>query len=317
MNIKAKLTVSIGMPVYNGERYLEEALESLLSQSFTDFELIISDNDSTDNTGEICKRYAAKDSRIKYQRFDTNVGATRNYNHVVDEAVGKYFKWAAHDDLCEPAYLQRCVEVLDNHPEVGLCYPKTTIINENGERVRDFDDGLDLFMNDPDQRYRCFHRRFRAPGECNAVFGLMRTELLRATPRIGNYPASDKILLAEFALLGKLYEVPENLFLRRDHAETSIRSNPGYADRAAWFDPDKRHKLVFPSWRWLLEYIRAINRVPLSPVIRWRCYLETINWLIWNRRHFREDLTGALRELLYRSAAGRFLVKHVKTLLRR
>ncbi len=310
-------TVSIGMPVYNGARYLEEALTSLLSQSFTDFELIISDNNSTDNTGAICKRYAAGDGRIKYQCFDTNVGATRNYNHVVDEAVGKYFKWAAHDDLCEPTYLQRCVDVLDNNPGVGLCYPKTTIIDENGERVKDFDDGLDLSMDDPYSRYRCFHRRFRSPGECNAVFGLMRTGLLRLTPRIGNYPASDKVLLAEFSLLGKLHEVPENLFLRRDHAETSIRSNPDYADRAAWFDPKKRHKLVFPSWRWLLEYIRAINRVPLPLLTRWRCYLETVSWSIWSRRHFYQDLMAALRELLYRSTTGRFLVKNVKRVLRR
>ena len=309
--------VSIGMPVYNGERYLEEALESLLSQSFTDFELIISDNDSTDNTKEICERYAARDKRIKYQRFDKNVGATRNYNHVVAEATGKYFKWAAHDDLCEPTYLQRCVDVLDNNPEVGLCYPKTTIINENGERVRDFDDGLDLTMDDPYQRYRRFHRRFRAPGECNAVFGVMRTELLKLTPRIGNYPASDKVLLAEFALLGMLHEVPENLFLRRDHEQTSLRANPGYADRAAWFDPNKRHKLVFSSWRWLLEYIRAINRAPLSFLTRWRCYRETLNWVIWSRRHFRQDLVDALRELLHRSRVGRFLLKSLKRILGR
>ncbi len=309
--------VSIGMPVYNGERYLEEALDSLLSQSFTDFELIISDNDSTDNTEEICKRYAARDGRIKYQRFDKNMGATQNYNHVVAEAVGKYFKWAAHDDLCKPTYLQRCVEVLDNDPEVGLCYPKTTIINEDSERVKDFDDGLDLSMDDPYWRYRGFHRRFRAPGECNAVFGVMRTALLKRTPRIGNYPASDKVLLAEFALLGKFHEVPENLFLRRDHEQTSIRSNPSYADRAAWFDPNKRHKLVFSSWRWLLEYIRTINRVPLSFSTRWRCYLETFSWVIWSRRHFFQDLVDALREILHRSAAGRFLVKCLKKMLRR
>jgi len=311
------VTVSIGMPVYNGARYLEKALKSLLSQSFTDFELIISDNDSTDGTEAICKRYAAEDERIKYQRFDENVGATRNYNHVVNMAVGKYFKWAAHDDLCEPTYLQRCVEVLDNNPEVGLCYPKTTIINENDERVKDFDDGLDLSMDDPYRRYHCFHRRFRAPGECNAVFGLMRIELLRLTPCIGNYPASDKVLLAEFALLGKLYEVPENLFLRRDHEQTSIRSNPSYADRAAWFDPKKRHKLVFPSWRWLLEYIRAINRAPLPLLTRWRCYLETFRWMIWSHRHFSQDLVEALREFLYRSTMGRFLVKCAKKMLGR
>jgi len=309
--------VSIGMPVYNGADYLEEALDSLLSQSFTDFELIISDNDSTDNTEEICRRYAAGDGRIKYQRFDSNVGATRNYNHVVDVAVGRYFKWAAHDDLCEPTYLQRCVDVLERNPDVGLCYPKTTIIDENGKRVRDFDDGLHLPMDDPYQRYRSFHRRFRAPGECNAVFGLMRTNLLRLTPRIGNYPASDKVLLAEFALLAKFHEVPENLFLRRDHEQTSIRANPSYADRAAWFDPSKRRRLVFPSWRWLLEYFRAINRVSLTPLIRWRCYLETLSWAVWSRGHFRRDLVEALRELLHRSRGGRLLVRCVKGVMGR
>ena len=98
--------VSIGMPVYNGEPFISEALDSLLDQTFTDFELIISDNASTDSTEAICRQYAAKDSRIRYVRQAENLGAPANFQFVLDQAVGKYFMWAAADDLQTPNYIE-------------------------------------------------------------------------------------------------------------------------------------------------------------------------------------------------------------------
>src|SRR5687767_6137887 len=104
--------LSIGLPVYNGERYLREAIGSILSQDFTDFELIISDNASTDGTAAICAFYAARDARIRYHRSETNLGAAPNHRRVFELARAPFFKWAAHDDSGSPQLLERCVQTM-------------------------------------------------------------------------------------------------------------------------------------------------------------------------------------------------------------
>jgi len=117
-----KSKVSIGMPVWNGEDFIKLALDSLLAQDFKDFEIIISDNASTDNTEEICEKYIKKDERIKYIRQCENIGLDRNFNFVLDKAKGEYFMWAAHDDLWEPTYISEMVKVLDNNKSVVLAF---------------------------------------------------------------------------------------------------------------------------------------------------------------------------------------------------
>src|SRR4051812_42293346 len=125
--------VCIGMPVYNGQRYVAAAIESIRAQTFADFELIISDNASTDATGEICRAFAAKDSRIIYNRLSSNVGAILNFERVYKLGGGQYYKWHAHDDLIEPAFLARCVEALDREPSAVLAYPKAKFIDSAGQ----------------------------------------------------------------------------------------------------------------------------------------------------------------------------------------
>src|ERR671915_430558 len=97
-----KPLVSIGLPVYNGANYLRKAVETILEQSYESLELIISDNASTDDTADICRDLSARDARIRVSRNAQNVGAARNYNIVFNAARGKYFKWAAHDDVLAP-----------------------------------------------------------------------------------------------------------------------------------------------------------------------------------------------------------------------
>src|SRR5690242_8968780 len=108
--------VTVGMPVYNGERYMRFALDSLLAQDFQDFEIVISDNASTDRTSEICAEYAARDSRVRYHRNATNIGASPNYNRTFELARGQYFKWCAHDDVCLPSFLSKCVATMEAAP---------------------------------------------------------------------------------------------------------------------------------------------------------------------------------------------------------
>jgi glycosyltransferase involved in cell wall biosynthesis len=282
--------VSIGMPVYNGEGFLKEALDSILAQTFQDFELIISDNASSDRTQEICRAYAAQDRRIRYYRNEENLGAAWNYNRVFKLAGGEYFKWAAHDDLCAPEYLERCVEVLDRNPAVVLCYSRTAIIDDQGRHTQYYSDGLDLRSSRPDERYVGFHRRFRFFGKCNAIFGVIRTSALKLTPLIGNYTSSDKILLGELALLGEFWEIPDHLFFRRDHPQMSVRANPRIEERAVWFDPSNRGKIQLPRWRWLFEYVSSIRRVRMSWYEKTRCYAQMGQWVVWNWSKLKDEL---------------------------
>lgn len=257
--------ISIGLPVYNGEDYLALAIDSILAQTLTDFELIISDNASTDGTEKICREYAAKDSRIRYHRMPHNMGGAANYNNTLDMARGEYFKWAAHDDLIAPTFLAACSKVLDEQPDVVLAYAQVVNINQHGEVIEHYESGFNLTSDDPIERFRRF---FKAPVKCNPVFGIMRTAQLRKTLRHGTFIAADRVLLGELSLLGKIHEVPEYLFLRRIHPNMSTEANKSMRDLAGWFDPKNRSKIQMPKWKWLVEYMRAIDRVPLTAAQR-------------------------------------------------
>lgn len=287
--------VSIGLPVFNGQNYLTLALDSLLGQTYPDFELIISDNGSTDRTRAICEDYAGRDRRIRYYRSETNQGATWNYNRVYELARGEYFKWAAHDDLCAPEFLARCVAVLDQHPEVVLCFPKTIIIDERGESVREYPNRLDLRSPQPHERWRMFLRAF---GLCNPVFGVMRSQVLGTTSLIESYVASDRILLAQLALRGQFYEVPEPLFFRRLHPQTSVQANRESGKRVAWFDPTKRRQLHLPSWRRFFEYTLSVGRAPLAPYEKLLCYTYLGERYLLNPKWMVKDFQTAIQQLL-------------------
>src|SRR5262245_20686564 len=125
--------VSIGLPVYNGGRYLRSALESILRQDFCDFELIISDNGSTDASGDTCSANSAKATRIRYHRNEATIGASGNFARVFELARGEYFKWAAHDDVCRPQFLSRCIETFSGAPDaVVLVAPMVELIDSEG-----------------------------------------------------------------------------------------------------------------------------------------------------------------------------------------
>lgn len=256
-----KPQLSIGMPVYNGAQFIHEALDSIIVQTFTDFEVIISDNASTDRTQEICESYMAQDERIRYHRNGDNRGAAWNYNQVFDLSSGEFFKWAAHDDMLAPEFLEKSIQVLQQDPEVVLVYPGSILCEEDGEIKGTYYDGLDLRDDAPHLRFRKFLAR---PGLCHAVFGVMRTDVLRRTSLIGHYPRSDRNLLGELSLAGKFYEIPEKLFYRRVHPHTSTEENITEYQLAVWFDPSKKGKKVFPRWRRLSEYLQAILRAQIN-----------------------------------------------------
>ncbi len=293
--------VSIGLPVYNGERYLEAAVDSLLAQTFTDFELIISDNASTDRTEAIGRAYAARDPRVRYFRNEHNIGAGPNYNRVFALAAGRYFKWAAHDDVCAPDFLARCVAALDADPAVVLAYPRTTHIDEQGQVTGTY---AVAFATDSDRPAVRFHDLILINHWCFQIFGVIRADVLRRTPLIGSFAASDRTLLARLGLLGRFHEVPEHLFLRRRHPE-QLTALPSRRLHARWYDPRQRRQITFPQWRILGEYLKAVRAVPLAGAERLACGRHLLAWIRRYRGKLGDDLVWAARQALALPARGR------------
>ncbi len=276
--------VSLGMPVYNGERHIEAALESIEAQTLEDFELIICDNCSNDGTEGICRDFAARDSRIRYRRNARNVGAAANYNLAFELSRGKYFKWVAHDDVCAPAHLGKCVEAFEAGCEdVVLCYPKTTLIDEYGRTIGDYDEDPALPQQTPDWRLAYLLSNLK---QCNAAHGLMRSEALGRTRLIGSYFASDVVFLAELALIGKFKRLDEHLFYRRIHPGASRRANRTYSEVSAWFDPRKGKGVVLPLSNLLVELVRSIARSELSRAAKTACLITLMEE--WVGRYWRQ-----------------------------
>lgn len=276
--------VSIGLPVYNGENFIQETLDSLLAQTFQNFELIICDNASTDRTETICREYATKDKRIRYYRNSENLGAAKNYNRTFELSTGQYFKWAAHDDLCAPEFLERCVEILDTCPSVILCYPQEHWIDDKGNIIKTNSDLLNLRSPKVTQRFKQYHDIWYQRGYMPAmVFGLIRANELNKTKLIEEYVWADLPLCAELALRGEFYEIPEYLFFYRYHSQTSraLRKKSGNSSVLTWYNPNKKKAIAMLNWNLLLQYIKVINRVPLNLYEKVYCYFQMGRWASW------------------------------------
>lgn len=282
--------MSVCVPVYNGEVYLRAALDSILAQTFRDCEVVISDNASTDATPEICKQYAARDPRIRYSRNETNIGANPNFNRLVRLARAPYFKLANADDLCHPDLVAQCVSVLDEHPDVVLCYGRTRLIDAEGASLGEYDDRLDLPWPSAPARFRAAIER---TGLVNVLQGVIRTDVLRKTSLISSHPGADIVLVAELALHGKFCEVPERLFFRRMHA-AAASSLKGWDERQAFVDPavSSRHAGLWMS-RMHLGYLSALLRGPLTP----RDRVALFCWVSRSAVRSRDDIGRELLQL--------------------
>ncbi|MCI0563810.1 MAG: glycosyltransferase family 2 protein [Nitrososphaera sp.] len=252
--------VSVGMPVYNGEKFIRESIGSLLRQSFRDLELIISDNASTDATERICRELASTDGRVRYYSNTVNIGVTENYNKVFRYARGEYFKWASCNDVCAQDFIQHCVDVLDQRPDVVLCYPKTGLFDTEITSAEDYADNLDLQEEDPRSRFLHLIERI---GLNNALNGVIRTEVLGRIPLHKHFSGSDINLIAELCLYGKFVEVPERLFYRRINANAhSGMLNKTQVQQRFW--PHDKKAMLFRLRKSSLEYFAAVLRSPLT-----------------------------------------------------
>ena len=276
MNAPPRL--SIGLAVYNGENYLAESLDALLGQSYEDFELIISDNASTDDTAGICGRYGKQDSRIRYIRQPRNMGLAPNHNFVFERARGELFKWASHDDLYARDLLQLCVDALDENPHVVLAHSWTAIVDDSGTVVKMPEYPLATASWRVPER---FHSMLFASGG-DDIYGVIRANVLRRTAMHGSYHHADRTITTEIGLHGPFYQVPDWLYFRRDHPEREERACPTVRTRCANMDPRRADRLRHPVVRlygeYILGYVTAIRRAPLSPADRHECYRYLAQW---------------------------------------
>lgn len=290
--------VSVALPVFNGARYLEEALDSLLAQTFEDFELLIADNASTDDTPTIAAEYAARDPRIRYHRNAENIGAARNFNLAFSLTSGRYFKWAAHDDLIHPELLARCVEALERDSGAVLAFPRARRIDAHGEPIEEYSPGL------PTDSERCAVRleALLTRYNCYQTFGVIRREALRQTDLIGTHFCGDRVLLARLGLLGRFIELPDVLFMPRSHPEMSSELVYDVRSYVRWFNADRGGRWTFPHWRLFGEYIRNVVTAPIAIGERAAALWVLFHTLLSRWRLLRGDLLSYARPALV--AAG-------------
>lgn len=274
--------VSVGMPVFNGETYLEVAISSVLAQSFADLELVICDNASTDRTAEICRDYAARDRRIRYFHNPQNLGAAPNYNLAFSHARGRYFKWLAHDDRMTPSYLAKTVRVLDERTDAVLCNSVVQYIDQNGAPIGLYNTGLALA--DSQSAAARFAWMVLRSHSCVDFFGLIRRETLKDSLLHGSFHGADRALLAQLAIRGRLIQLPAPLVEMREHPNRYTRSNARSGDRASWHDASKRGKISLPTWRLYAEYLKMVRKERMLSNERAGCYSALARWWFvnWN-----------------------------------
>jgi glycosyltransferase involved in cell wall biosynthesis len=288
--------LSVGLPVYNGERYLAESLDALLGQSYEDFELIISDNASTDGTADICHRYQKQDSRIRYFRQPQNIGLAGNHNFVVEQASGELVKWASNDDLYGRDLLKLCVAALDEYPQVVLAHSWTAMIDGSGTVTKAVEYPLATSSPRAPERFRS--TLFANGGDDDG--GVMRRDVLLRTAMKESYHHADRTIITELALHGPFYQVPDWLYFRRDHPERAERACPTVRSRCANMDPRRANRLRHPVARLYAEYMWAyvamIRRAPLSAQDRQECYRYLAQWVTSRARPGRVGRVGHVVE---------------------
>jgi glycosyltransferase involved in cell wall biosynthesis len=275
MGVQRIPKLGIGIPVYNGENFLEDALNSLLDQTFQDFEMFISDNGSTDKTEKICRKYSESDSRIHYTRYEQNRGVTWNFNNVFRLSRNEYFKWAPHDDLYHPTFLEKCTDVLDHDNGVVLCYAKTIIIDETGKEVKKIETKLRVDNDKPHVRFHDLLVDYLVYEQ----YGIIRSDGLKKTPLFGGYGHEDGVILAHLGLIGRYQEIPEYLYYNREHPQKSWNFYKTYREYTVYLDPTKAGKILLPRWRMGFEYIKAVTSVPLYWREKFLCYFQMVFWV--------------------------------------
>ena len=277
--------VTVAIPVYNGGRWIQQTIESVLNQTYDDFELVISDNRSTDNTVEICESFAKQDARVRIHQNESNIGAALNFNKAYDLSRAAYFKWASSNDLLAPTMLEKCVDILDSHPDAAIAAPKTQIIDENNEITSLCQEEMHLISEDPFERFVTFLERVQLN---NLEQALIRSSVLEKTKLQAVYPGSDMILVAELVARGKVFEIPEYLLSRR-LAKSSTTNLMEEHEIATFYSPTHT-RIPHVALRMFFALVSAASRLEVPFRVRAKFYRYAIRHLRWARGQIARDL---------------------------
>lgn len=277
--------VSIGLPVYNGGRYIKGALDSLLGQDYPNLEFIVSDNASTDETQEICQAYAAHEPRLTYHRSAENRGAVWNFNRVFELSRGEFFLWAAADDRREQSYVSRCADVLARNPAAVLCF-SPTFAYAGGDR-RPIIEDLDLDRPAPRDRVLALLKQ-KGQDWAPIVYGLIRASALRGVSPMLNHYGSDVRLIIELALRGPFLRCGETSF---DYcSETRDRNVWAYYERVVktLASGNLPRKHGNPTWIVGAGMLGAVSSAPLPPGVKALITADVLRLFFLDRRRVRE-----------------------------
>jgi glycosyltransferase involved in cell wall biosynthesis len=272
---KRSSSVTVGVPVYNGERFIASALDSLLSQTYNDYEVIISDNASTDNTPQICAEYVRRDSRFTYTRNHINIGAPRNFNKCFEYSKSELFVWLSSDDVYAPTYLEKCVFLLKSKADLAMAYANCEIIDKDGKVI----ERISKYYNLAESSrvvLRLASVFFQDP-RAVSVFGVFRRSCLERTGLTRSIFNGDRLLLAEAALTGKFGRVPEFLFQNRSHP-SRFSENWESLSASEWMDHDRASRGRHPLWAWFPDGMDVVAKLPLP--VRWVGYLLVLAYAV-------------------------------------
>ena len=267
----------MGLPVHNGERYVADALSSILGQTWRDLEVVVCDNASTDATREICEGFAARDPRVRYYRNERNLGASPNWNRTFELSRGELFKWAAHDDVLCPTYIERALAALDAEPDAVLCQSLIVYIDHRGRRLGLYDSGLgEAAAPRCSTRFATLALRSHT---CTELYGLIRRSALRGSLLHGNYHGGDRALLGQLALRGRFIQVREPLLHIRDHQTRYTRTIVRPRERSTWHDASQSGRLSMPTLQ-PLSRLSAQHRPGRRPAARAAALLRSARALV-------------------------------------
>lgn len=289
---KSKPKVSVAIPVYNGGRWIRPTIESILNQTFEDFELVIVDNQSTDDTAQICRDFVKLDKRVVVHVNETNIGAALNFNRAFELSVADYFKWASSNDIIAPTFLERCIEVLDEESDVVVAAPKTQIIDGNDEVVEHCSEDMHLCEDDPFDRFTAFLDRVRLN---NLEQALMRSDVVRKTSLQAVYPGSDTIMMAEMAARGKVHQIPEFLLSRRI-VRSSTTNLMTQKEVATFYSPDKTH-IPYQRLNKVAALFSIATRLDVPFRIRMKFYRFCIRNIVLSRREIGQDIAYFFKQI--------------------
>jgi hypothetical protein len=289
--------ITIGVPVYNAAAHLASTLESLLAQTFGDFELIVSDNASTDGTADIIGEYRRKDSRVRYERHAVNIGANGNYAGLVRLARGLLFKWSSASDWCAPTFLERCKDELLAHEDTVLVVPRTRLFEDSTAAYEDYEWDLEVLDERPCERLK------RVTSELalnNAMNGLIRTAALRSARAMGPYLGADVVMMGELALRGKFRLLEERLFYRRMDVATATAMQ---ARSAVWTHhyPTRSARSLFQVSKRHLGWAIGVLQAPIAGSERICAMWHVTRRCYWDRAAFWRDARGAWQYLVRRT----------------